>query len=255
MGFVKSKEELDSYYGLRVRNYYDAEMLAVMFETGAKTAQGLLPPPLDIPESPGGTIFIARYGRTNLGPGYREAGLFLRCRYGKEAGSYCLSMPVDGEEARIYNGRDIFGFPKKKASIHLERSGNNVSGWIERHGIRFVEIRVTITGTIPQLPPQAPNFTFKGMPRIDLTPGFDGPVFLCRQQTAIEAKKVEIGTGEVDFGESEHDPWHEIEITRVQAGVCVASDNTLHPGTVITQVDGDRYLPFYYRMTDFHTGG
>ena len=33
MGFVKTKQELDRYYGLGVREFIDAKMLGVMFET------------------------------------------------------------------------------------------------------------------------------------------------------------------------------------------------------------------------------
>jgi alkylation response protein AidB-like acyl-CoA dehydrogenase len=51
-------------------------------------------------------------------------------------------MPIDRHESRIYNGRDIFGFPKKKADIHVEKDGKNARGWVERHGQRFVEVSV-----------------------------------------------------------------------------------------------------------------
>jgi acetoacetate decarboxylase len=221
MGFVKTRAELDRYYGLGVREFIDAKMLGVMFETRMEIVERLLPPPLDPPDAAGGLIFIAEYPETNLGPGYREAALFIRCKYQGEAGSYCLSMPIDSHESRIYNGRDIFGFPKKKAGIHVEKS---------------------------------PNFLFKGSPRIDLQPGFDGPVMLCRHQTTVEMKSVEIGAAEVVLRESEDDPWAEIEITNVNIGFYLVSDNTMQPGRVLGEVDGDAYLPYYFKMTDFFSG-
>ena len=199
-------------------------------------------------------IFIAQYPETNLGPGYREAALFLKCKYQGEAGSYCLSMPIESEESRLYNGRDIFGFPKKMAKISLERNGQKVSGWVERNGIKFLELRVNLTGQLPGLPPTGPNFLFKGMPKIDLTPGFDGPVFLCKQQTEVEVKSLEIGSAELILRPSPFDPWSELEPVKVMAGFFLVSNNIMRPGKVIQEVEGRVYLPYYFKMVDFFAG-
>jgi acetoacetate decarboxylase len=254
MGFVKTKEELDRYFALGVRRFIGARMLGVMFETPAAVVERLLPPPLEAPAMPGGLIFVAEYPTTNLGPGYREAALFVRCAYKGAPGAYCLAMPIESEESRLHNGRDIFGFPKKMAQIHLEKDGPAVHGWVERHGVRFVDIRATMAGTLPGLPPQGPTYLFKASPRIDLQPGFDGPVLLCSQQTDIEMRSLEIGSAEVSLTPSPHDPWAEIEITSVTAAFFLTSDNTMQPGTVLAEVDGDAYLPYYFKMTDLFVG-
>ena len=254
MGFVKTREELEKYYGLGVRKFIGAKMLGVMFETRPEIVERLLPPPLTPADAPNGMMFIAEYPETNLGPGYREAALFLRCKCEGENGSYCLSMPIMSEESRLYNGRDIFGFPKKMAKIHLERNGPEVAGWVERHGIRFVELKAKLSGSLPQMPDSGPNFLFKAMPRIDLQPGFDGPVLLCRHQTEVKMKSLEIGAGQVAFQESESDPWSEIEIVKVIMAFYLVSDNTMLPGRVVKEVAPDSYLPYYFKITDFFTG-
>lgn len=254
MGFAPSRADLDRYYGLGVRVLSDARMLAVVFQTTRDAQRSLLPPPLTPAEEPTGLMFVADYGTTNLGPGYLEAALFLHCSYQGEAGSYCLSMPITNE-ARMHNGRDIFGFPKKLADIHLERDGDAAHGWVERHGTRVVDIRAEFSATLPELPSQAPNFLFKGMPRADLQPGFDGPVFLVRQETDVVARSVEIGTAQVVTEPSASDPWHEVEIVATHAAIWLESENTLRPGRVVAEVDADAYLPHYFRMTDFHAGG
>jgi acetoacetate decarboxylase len=254
MGFVKTREELDGYYGIETRKFIGARMLGLMYETKSEIAKRLLPPPLEPADAPGGMMFIAEYPETNLGPGYREAALFLRCRYQGEQGSYCLAMPIDSEESRLYNGRDIFGFPKKMADIHLSKNGPEVHGWVERHGIKFVEIKAKMTGTLPSLPATGPNFLFKASPRIDLKPGFDGPVLLCRHQTDIEMKSLELGTADLSLRESDDDPWAEIAPTKIIAAFFMVSDNTMQPGSVLGEVDGDAYLPYYFKITDFFVG-
>lgn len=251
MGFVKTKEEIDAYYKITARHFPGARMLGVSFQTRPSIAAKLVPPPLKADPMGMATAFIAEYPETNLGPGYREAALFIKCTFQGEQGNYCLSMPIDGQEVRLYNGREIFGYPKKAAKIHLEKNDNLVSGWVERHGIRFVEIKVTLASSLPALPPQGPNFLFKASPRIDLQPGFDGPVLLCRQQTDLSVVSLELGAAEVNLQHSEFDPWDELTVGNIFMGFYLVSNNTMQPGKVISEVPGESFLPYFFKMTDF----
>jgi len=251
MGFVKTPEELAAYYETPARLFPGATMLGAMFETRPEIVARLLPAPLRPAEQPNGLVFIAEYPRTNLGPGYREAALFLNCQYGGETGTYCLAMPIDSEEVRCTNGREIFGFPKKLAKISLQRSGTTVHGWVERFGVRFFELKVELMSSMPSLPPTGPTFLFKAQPRIDLQPGFDGPVLLCRQQTEVALKSLEVGMPQLTFRPAPRDPWAEIEVVNPIAGFYLVSDNTMRPGEVIGQVDAEAYLPHYFKMVDF----
>ena len=69
MGFVKTDDELERYYSLKARTFPSALMLGVMFDAEAALTEACLPPPLEQAETPGGLIFVAEYGDTNLGPG------------------------------------------------------------------------------------------------------------------------------------------------------------------------------------------
>jgi len=250
MGFVKTEEELRQHYAVRVRQFDGARMMGVMFLTEPDIVRRLVPPPLEPTDTPGGLIFIARYPATNLGPGYREAALYLNCQYQGEAGTYCLAMPIDSEPNRMHNGRDIFGLPKKMASIHLEENGSRVHGWVERHGVRFLEIAIDLAGALPEVPPTGPSFTFKAIPRIDLTPGFDGPVLLCRQKTEIKMKSFRIGLPQVTINPSPTDPWAEVKISQILIGFFMESDNTMLPGAVVAEVDPEKFIPYYLKMID-----
>ena len=74
-----------------------------------------------------------------------------------------------------------------------------------------------------------------------------------RERTA-EQIKLEIGSAEIKLEHSDADPWAEIEVTNVIMGFYLISDNTMRPGSVLTEVNGDAYLPYYFKMTDFSTG-
>lgn len=253
MGFVVSQEELDRYYALGVRKFAGAKMAGVMFGSPPEVTASLLPPPLEQADMPGGLIFFAEYPETNLGPGYRESALFIHCKYKGAMGSYCLSMPIT-DEARMHNGRDVFGFPKRMADIHLERSRDEIHAWVERKGVRFIEARISLSASMPELPPMGPTYLFKAMPKIDLTPGFDGPVFLCSQRTELELKKLEIGSAELTLQPSQTDPWAELGEPAVMMAFMLESDNTMLPGEILAEVDPEAYLPHYYKMTDFSAG-
>lgn len=253
MGFVITKEELDRYYQLGVRQFDGAKMTGVMFASEPEITGPLLPPPLEQADLPGGLIFIAEYKDTNLGPGYREAALLIRCQYQGVGGTYCLSMPIDNEP-RMHNGRDIFGFPKEMATIHIAREGSTVHGWVERAGVRFVELKVDLSGELPELPPTGPSYLFKAMPRIDLQPGFDGPVLLASQQTDVKLRKLEIGMGELTLRPSAADPWADLGEPTLMMAFQLESDNTMQPGRILTEVDGEAFLPYYFKMTDFSAG-
>ena len=254
MGFTKTEQELAGYYELGARRFVGARMLAVMFTTKEEIVARLLPPPLAPDDMPRGMMFIAEYPETNLGPGYRESALFIGCKYEGEAGNYCLSMPIQSEESRLANGRDIFGFPKKAATIHYKEDGDTVTGWVERGGIRFVEIKAKLMAEMPQLPESGPNFLFKASPRIDLQPGFDGPVLLCRQKTDVVPQAIRVGSAEVTLQASYQDPWAEVELVDVIVAAHLVTDNTMQPGKVLTEVDGESFLPYYFKMTDFISG-
>lgn len=254
MGFVKSPEEMDRYFSLAVRVFSGARMLGLLYETEPEIVARLLPPPLEPASEPWALCYIADFPDTNLGPGYQEGAIFVRCQYNGEVGNYCLSMPLN-DEARMHNGRNIYGFPKKLGQVSLHREGNVAEGWIERHGIRFVTIRAELTMKLDEPPLKVgPNFLFKYMPAANLSCGFDGPVLLVRQRNEFEYHSFEMGAGEIVFAESPHDPWSEIVCKQVIASYYFTSTNRLLPGDVLTEADPNTFLPYSFSRTDWEFG-
>jgi len=147
MGFVKTRDELKATARGKAGLYevYDAEMLVVMWETRSEIIKRLLPPPLKPIDRPLATAFVAHYPKTNFGPFYCEGSLFVRAQFDGVAGNYCLAMPVTRDTAMAF-GREEFGYPKKMANIKFRRSAHSVRAQVERHGIRFFEVRARLTG-------------------------------------------------------------------------------------------------------------
>lgn len=252
MGFVRTKEEMDNYYSLAVRQFPGAQMIGLLYETDPVVIARLLPPPLEPAAEPWALCYISNFPDTNLGPGYRECAIFIRCQYKGEVGNYCLSMPLDGGDDRIFNGRDIYGFPKKTGTIQLSREGDVAQGWAERHGIRFVTMKANLMTKMPQPPMKTgPNFLFKFMPRADLKPGFDGPVLLVKQRTEIEYLCFEMGSGEIHFEHSPHDPWSEIVCKNVIGAYYFTGNTVMQPGEVVGEADPEAFQPYAFSRTDW----
>ncbi len=252
MGFIRSKEEIENYYGFATRRFDGAQMLGIMYETEADVIAKLLPPPLEPAAEPWALSYISNFPDTNLGPGYRECALFIRCQYKGEVGNYCLSMPLDGDDDRIFNGREIYGFPKKTAKITLNRDGKVVEGSVERRGVRFATIKAELAVKMAEPPLKVgPSFLFKFMPRADLKPGFDGPILLVRQRTEIVYHSFEMGMGKITFEPSAHDSWSEIVCKRPVAAYFFTSDTIMHPGEVVGEADPDAFLPYSFARTDW----
>lgn len=88
-----------------------------------------------------GLVFIADYPETSFGIAYRESGVLLEARRRRATVLHCPWMVVDDDTALIL-GRELFGFPKKMASITLDVGDDAVVATVDRRGGRLL----TITG-------------------------------------------------------------------------------------------------------------
>jgi len=212
MGFVKTFEQIMA--GARATaDFYDAEMLTVFWETKPEIVARLVPAPLEPAALPIAMAFVAWYPATNFEAVYRETALFIRVKYQGEEGSYCLAMPVTSDMA-MAGGREVFGFPKKMADIHYSIDGDAVHGWTERRGVRFMEIRASLTGKCND----------EGL------------------RAAIEA--------EITLRDSPYDPWSEVEVVRTLGAMYTKGDNSMLGGRVVAEVDPIRFAPYAFLKWD-----
>jgi acetoacetate decarboxylase len=259
MGFVKSQAELAKLASKKAE-FYDAEMLVVMWETRPEIIKRLLPPPLKPVKRPLVTAFLAHYPRTNFGPPYYEGALFLRAEFEGVPGNYCLSMPVSGDMA-MAGGRERFGYPKKMASISFKRSGDKVEGHAERHGIRFFGLRAELIGktnteefqniVLGETSEQGTvSYNFKYSPAPTYV-GLDYNPRLVRERTIMRPSVAEWGEAEVTLANSDHDPWAEVEVVRILGSVYTVGHNTMLPGEVVAETDAAAFAPYSYLKWDY----
>ena len=184
----------------------------------------------------------------------------LMAEFNGEEGAYCLAMPVTHDIALIL-GRKIFGYPKKIGSIHLKRNEEDVEGWTERHGVRFLEVRAKLTGKFndenaqrmmtenleSNLNPVIYNFKYFPAPARD---GFDYNPRLIREVVELRPNSMEIGEGELVLRSSDYDPWGDVEVVRVLGAVYTKGNNTMLPGSVVAEVDQIEFTPYAFMKLD-----
>ena len=263
MGFVKTLQEIMSF-NKPTADFYGAEMLTILWETKPAIVAKLLPPPLQPANQPVVMAFVANYPRTNFDVTYKESALFLRAVYNGEEGGYCLSMPVTNDIA-MAAGREVFGFPKKMADIHLKRDGHSVEGWTERRGIRFMEIRAKLTGKFNDPAAQeivtaarnvradgsinAISYNFKHFPAPEGT-SFDYNPRLVKQETILRPKEMLFGEAEIILRHSDYDPWAEVEVVKMLGAFYTDGDNSMLRGKSVAEVGLMEFAPYAFLKWD-----
>ena len=261
MGFVKTPEEL-----LKLQrssfDFYDAEFLSTYWETKPEIIKKLLPPPLKPAKHPVACAMIAEYPRTNFGVSYREGALFLFADYDNVTGMYCLAMPVDNDMAMI-GGREVFGYPKKMSNIHFEKKDKHFEGSVERHGIKYIEIKAELNnkpnakdflklGMDLGLNPAKPgsityNYKFFRSPKYE---GFDYNPRLIREEITMQSSELALGEVDIKLNPSEDDPWYEVEIVRVLGCLYLKTNSQMQPGDVVAEVDPNQFEPYAFMKLD-----
>jgi len=261
VGFVKTPEELNELKRESF-DFYDAEFLSVYWETKPKIIEKILPPPLKPVKYPVATAFVANYPRTNFGVSYKESALFLFAEYDGVIGIYCLAMPVDNDMAMI-GGREVFGYPKKMSNIHFKREGEEAEGWVERHGIRYFEVKAKLNnktnakdamkinmelGLDPSKPGSTTyNFKFFRAPNYS---DFDYKPRLIREEITMQASELKLGEAEVILNPSKYDPWSDIVVERVLGCIYLKTNSQMLPGEVVAEVDPEQFEAFSFMKQD-----
>lgn len=278
--FLKIMRQDDSDTGSAfVRNYKDlmksgkptadftnAEMLTLAWETTPEAIAALLPPPLKPASKPVVAAFIARYPTTNFSVPYNESALMISATYKGEEGFYCLSMPVTDDMA-MAGGREGWGYPKKMANISFSRDGDTVTGYTERHGIKFMQVKARLTGKVnndnaaldeilamginPDGEFDQKVYLFKHSFSPVKNQLFDYPPLLVTGKTRFRPKQFTWAETEIELTESAFDPWHEVPVKRMLGGYYTVGDNSMLHGRVLQKVNDFEFLPYAFLKWEF----
>lgn len=257
MSFYK-KNKIDSLTDKEAAIIYDAESINIVYETKPEIIERLLPPPLEPFEQPLVRVYIANFPRTNFGIVYKEAAMFLICQYKGDVGVYTLSMPVDNDMAMVL-GREFLGYPKKIGNIHFEKNKNDIKGWVERNGVRFVEIEAKIGIKIPEKQAikhglganksESFGYNFKQFIHPN-SKEFDYKPRLVKEPLGFDRKELRNAKATIKFQSSKDDPWAEVEVVKIIGAFYQIGTTSMFPGEFVAEVEHKDFFPYAFLKWD-----
>lgn len=247
MGLVRTPEEIARIRAtLMAPRFVNSEMLQVEFLTRPETVRRILPPPLEPAAEP---LCIAMVGRwqSNCVGDYEGGALYVSARHQGVEATYVLAMYMTTDHA-IVLGRDIFGEPKKQCTTHLNRGGQRLSGWVERHGVRLIEITGDLTVEHGPTEGQGANFNIKATPSCT-GDGLEGDAILTLAEFDVKLTSNREGTGTVKLRGTAHDPLDELEVVSVKRATYLEGDLFARCRPV-ARIPAADFLPYAYGRYD-----
>jgi acetoacetate decarboxylase len=247
MGFVKRPEEIARIeHALSHPRFVNGEMLSVEFLTDPAVVAEVLPPPLEPADAPRVSAMIGRWQSNCVGDFFGGA-IYVAARHEGIDGQYVLAMYMDNDQPTIY-GRDLFGEPKKLATSALHRHGEAFHGWLERGGVRLIELHGLLSTDVGPFEAEGVNFNFKARPAADGI-GLEEDAILTRATFETRVTAAREGAGSVVLRGSVHDPLDELPVRTVLRGVFMECDLIASCEAVAT-VPADVFLPYHHGRHD-----
>jgi acetoacetate decarboxylase len=247
MGFVKTAEEIATIErAFSEPHFVCGERFMVSFLTDPAIYERLIPAPLAPADEPLVVIGIGRWQSNCVGD-YAGGSVSLAVRHDGVDGAYAVAMWMDTEAAVAF-GRDVFGEPKKIASSNLRQSGDRAAAWIERHGVRLIEIEGELGDDLGPSETERVAYNIRSRPAPDGI-GLDGPAVLTAAtfRTSIRVRRE--GRGNVVLRGTVHDPVDELEVVSI-VGAEYQQHDILATCRAVDTIPAEAFLPFHYGRTD-----
>jgi acetoacetate decarboxylase len=247
MGYVKTAQEIARIeHALSHPRFVNGEMLSIDFLTDPEVVAEILPPPLEPSATPAVNAMIGRWQSNCVGDFYGGA-IYIDARYRDVEGRYVLAMWMDGDVPTIY-GRDVFGEPKKLAESRLHRRGDQYTAWLERDGVRLLELAAELPEDRGPSEAGGVNFNFKARPAADgIGLEEDAILTLARFETTIRVHRV--GSGTVTLKGTVHDPVDTLPVRSVTGATYLECD-LIGRCEAVARVPSDVFLPYHYGRHD-----
>jgi len=247
MGFVKRPDEIARIErAMSHPRFVNSEMLSVEFLTDASVVEHVLPPPLEPAGAPRVRAMVGRWQSNCVGD-YKGGAIYVPARHGSVEGDYVLAMYMSTDAAMVY-GRDLFGEPKKLADSALYRHGDTLLGWVDRNGVRLIELHGQVATDVGPFEDEGVNFNFKARPAADGA-GLQEDAILTQANFDVRAVAAREGAGSVVLRGTVHDPLDELPVRSVLRATFVECDLVASCRAVAT-VPADVFAPYHHGRHD-----
>ncbi len=235
-------------------------MVAITYLTPEAAVAAVLPSEFSLPRTPVEGMAVAmlvftKYRGGTLEP-YNEVILQVPCLYKGQPYLYIPAAYVTTDQA-MASGRELFGFPKKLATIELDSSDAQFTGSLQHHGVRVARISFKQQQTLFSVPLPAkekvvlpppfdqlwvlpePTGTPQGLPFRTATTRFI-PDGIAPQHTESlwkwEQGTIWAGEGSIEYVPSDAEPLAKLPVVGVVASFLFRGDIACYGGQVLTEM-------------------
>lgn len=273
MKFKKDRTQVCQTLRGGLTDFPEADVLSVFYETTPEAIQDILPPGLLPYKRPVVVAGFNDFHRTNFEVPYLEAALYVACVHEKTGrpGFFVPAMTLDQDMGTIL-GREVGGYPKKVGRLQRQRTGNHFEASASRHGIQYYTVKADLDGKpndskimeaiadllTPPDPDGHPgctiiyNYLWPAATWVHLDDVKKAPAPIL--YTVWKSKEPcdippELGTGEVIYQPSKHDPWCCLPVVHTLGAIMTHNGIGLS-GTRTPEdeypVDAEAYLPYAF---------
>jgi acetoacetate decarboxylase len=221
-------------------------MLSVEFLTDESVVAEVLPPPLEPTDTPAVRAMVGRWQSNCVGD-FFGGSIYVAAKHEGIEGEYVLAMYMDNDIPMVY-GRDLFGEPKKLASSGLMRRGDAFRGYIERGGVRIVELQGELDKDTGAFDAEGYNFNFKARPAAGGT-GLEEDAILTRARFDVHATASLEGAGSVVLRGTVHDPLDEIPVRSVKRASYTECD-LIGSCEAVATTPAEVFIPYHHGRHD-----
>jgi len=219
--------------------YHNREFLVITYRTDPEALRAVVPEPLEIAEPLVRFEFIRMPDSTGFGD-YTESGQIIPVSFRGEQGCYAHAMYLN-DHPPIAGGRELWGFPKKLASPHLQTEIDTLVGTLDYGKVRIATATMGYKHLAVDYEPvldalAAPNFLLKIIPHVD------GSVRICElvryHTTQVTLKGAWTAPGSLELHPHALAPVADLPVLHVESALHFMADLTLDLGEVVFD-----YLP------------
>jgi acetoacetate decarboxylase len=247
MGFVRTAAELARIQRLLGEPRFVAgRQLRVEFLTSPDVITRLLPPPLIPASQPLVSVTVGQWHSNGFGD-FAGGSIYLAASHEGEPGGYALTMWMNREPAMAF-GREVFGEPKKLATVRLRADAERHEASVERNGVALLTLSGERMCEADAREQTRIAFNYRSRTAADGV-GLEGPAVLTRA-TFTERVRLRLqGDGTVQLHGSVHDPLEELEIVSV-LGATYCEQDIAGRCEPIASVAAEDFLPFHHGRAD-----
>jgi acetoacetate decarboxylase len=254
MGFVKTPAEIERLEEvLGTARFVGGEMLGVTYRTDPDAVARVLPPGLEPVDEPIARVVVGRWRSNSVGD-FHGGSLYVTAQRDGVVADYVVSMFMDTDVPLLF-GRDLYGEPKKLASVGLYRQHDRVSGWIARGGVRLIEVDAGLGEDRGPSSGTAGNFNVKALLAADGR-GLHADAAITLADYAAETHVDRVLHDPVlHVRGTPHDPLDELPVLEVLGGTYSEGDMSA-TCSVVGTIPADDFLPYALgRLDDYaHPG-